>query len=98
MSLYAIRPAVAVAAVSCSIGGPTALAAECTCRAGGRDYEVGRTVCLAVPEGHRLAICGMVMNNTSWRFSDTPCVGARRQPGQQGVTALPGPNPASPGG
>jgi hypothetical protein len=49
--------------------------ADCTCRAGGQDYEVGSTVCLQTPKGQRLATCGMVLNNTSWRFSDKPCTG-----------------------
>ena len=49
-------------------------AADCTCRALGRDFELGRVVCLSTPNGPRLATCGMVLNNTSWRISDTPCV------------------------
>jgi len=51
-----------------------AAAAECTCRSQGRDYELGKSVCLPTPKGARIAICGMVLNNTSWQFSDTPCV------------------------
>lgn len=68
----------AAAAVTCTVAGGSAWAAECTCRAGGRDYEIGRTACLSTPQGFRLATCGMVLNNTSWRFTDTPCVGAAR--------------------
>ena len=49
-------------------------AADCTCRSQGRDYELGRSVCLQTPKGARIATCGMVLNNTSWQFSDTPCV------------------------
>ena len=48
--------------------------ADCTCRAGGRDYELGQTVCLRTPAGPRLATCGMVLNNTSWQFSSAACV------------------------
>jgi hypothetical protein len=48
--------------------------AECTCRSQGRDYELGKSVCLQTPKGARIATCGMVLNNTSWQFSDTPCV------------------------
>lgn len=48
--------------------------ADCICRAQGREYELGKTACLATPKGPRLATCGMVLNNTSWQFSDTPCV------------------------
>ena len=49
-------------------------AADCICRAQGREFELGQTVCLASPKGPRIATCGMVLNNTSWQFSDTPCV------------------------
>ena len=48
-------------------------AADCTCRWQGRDYELGRSVCLQSPKGARVATCGMVLNNTSWQFSETPC-------------------------
>jgi hypothetical protein len=48
-------------------------AADCTCRSQGRDYELGRSVCLQSPKGARIATCGMVLNNTSWQFTETPC-------------------------
>jgi hypothetical protein len=48
-------------------------AADCTCRAQGRDFEQGQTACLATPKGPRLATCGMVLNNSSWEFSEAPC-------------------------
>ena len=48
--------------------------ADCTCRSQGHDYELGKSVCLQTPKGARIATCGMVLNNTSWQFSDTPCV------------------------
>ena len=48
-------------------------AADCTCRARGGDFEIGRVVCLATPKGPRLATCGMVLNNTSWHISETAC-------------------------
>jgi hypothetical protein len=51
----------------------------CTCRGPGRDFEVGQSACLMTPKGYRLAKCGTVLNNTSWIFSDTPCVSSRRQ-------------------
>jgi hypothetical protein len=54
----------------------SAAAADCTCRAFGRNFDLGRTVCLATPKGPRQATCVMVLNNTSWQFSDTPCVAA----------------------
>ena len=52
----------------------TSAQADCTCRAQGRNFEQGQAVCLATPNGPRIATCGMVLNNTSWQFSDTPCV------------------------
>jgi hypothetical protein len=54
--------------------------AECTCRAFGRDFVLGRSVCLATPAGPRLAVCGMFLNNTSWQFSATPCTLATADP------------------
>jgi hypothetical protein len=48
--------------------------ADCTCRSQGRDYELGKSVCLPTPKGARIATCGMVLNNTSWHFSETPCL------------------------
>ena len=71
-----LRLAAALAAAA-SLTAPPA-AADCTCRALGRDFELGRVVCLSTPGGARLATCGMVLNNTSWRISDTPCVSAHR--------------------
>ena len=47
--------------------------AECYCRAQGRLFALGETACLRSPDGPRLAQCGMVLNNTSWRFTDRPC-------------------------
>jgi hypothetical protein len=49
-------------------------AADCTCRAFGQDVELGGSACLTTPDGPRHAVCGMVLNNTSWQFSDMPCV------------------------
>ena len=51
-------------------------AADCTCRALGRDFELGRSICL----GSRLATCAMVLNNTSWSISSTPCLESRLTP------------------
>ena len=47
---------------------------DCTCRSQGRDHKLGASVCLQSPKGPRIATCGMVLNNTSWQFSDQPCV------------------------
>jgi hypothetical protein len=47
---------------------------NCICRARGKEFELGQSTCLPSPKGPRLATCGMVLNNTSWQFTDTPCV------------------------
>ena len=47
--------------------------ADCTCRSQGRDYELGKSVCLPTPKGARIATCGMVLNNTSWQFTGRTC-------------------------
>ena len=47
---------------------------NCVCRARGQEFELGASVCLPTPKGARMATCGMVLNNTSWQFSDIPCV------------------------
>jgi hypothetical protein len=57
-----------------TIGLATEAGADCTCRAAGRDFDLGRSVCMLTPTGFRLATCDMVLNNTSWRISSTPCV------------------------
>jgi hypothetical protein len=55
-------------------GGISAAAADCTCRSQGRDFELGQSTCLQTPKGARIATCGMVLNNTSWTFTETPGV------------------------
>ena len=47
--------------------------AECFCRAQGTTFALGETTCLRTSEGPRIAECGMVLNNTSWRFTQRPC-------------------------
>jgi hypothetical protein len=47
--------------------------ANCYCRTEGRTFAVGETACLRTPAGPRLAQCGMVLNNTSWEFSERAC-------------------------
>jgi hypothetical protein len=46
---------------------------ECVCRAQGRTFAVGESACLRTPTGARVALCGMVQNNTSWHFTEQPC-------------------------
>lgn len=53
--------------------------ADCTCRAMGRDFQHGEQVCLRNPSGQtRIATCSMVLNNSAWEFSETPCVSSRK--------------------
>ena len=48
-------------------------AAPCTCRAFGRDYGMGETVCLRIEGRPAMAECAMFLNNTSWRSTGRPC-------------------------
>lgn len=59
---------------------PSAADPDCTCRARGRDFTLGQSVCLATPKGARIATCAMVLNNTSWQFTETPCVVSHLSP------------------
>jgi len=70
--LMRILPAVILTSV---IAGPLAHAqsVSCTCRYKGEKYGVGESICLKSPQGLRMATCEMVLNNTSWQFSDAPC-------------------------
>jgi hypothetical protein len=58
----------------------TSVQADCTCRAQGRNFEQGQAVCLATPDGPRIATCSMVLNNSSWELSRSPCVYSRPLP------------------
>ncbi|MBS9478612.1 hypothetical protein [Ancylobacter radicis] len=56
-------------------------AADCTCRAGGRDYQLGARVCLEGPGGPRSVVCGMNENVSSWLVDNSPCrISARPTP------------------
>jgi hypothetical protein len=46
---------------------------NCFCRAQGRMFAYGESVCLRTPEGPRLAQCLMELNVTSWTFTERPC-------------------------
>jgi hypothetical protein len=65
------RSAAALATAVSLMSAP--VAADCTCRALGGDFEIGRVVCLATHKGPRVATCSMVLNNTSWHISETAC-------------------------
>jgi hypothetical protein len=59
--------------------------ADCTCRALGRSFELGQAVCLVTPTGPRIATCGMVLNNSSWEVSQSPCVYSQPVPQRRPV-------------
>jgi len=46
---------------------------DCVCRAQGRTFAVGESVCLRTAAGPRVALCGMVLNNTSWELTERSC-------------------------
>jgi hypothetical protein len=65
-------------------GGQGLLAAQdaprlppCTCRAKGREFQMGESVCLDTPDGPRLALCVMDQNVSSWRRTPAACPSAR---------------------
>ncbi|MCS0501501.1 hypothetical protein [Ancylobacter mangrovi] len=65
-------------------------AADCTCRAGGRDYQLGQRVCLSGPSGPRMAVCGMNENVSSWIFAREPCnVSLRPAPLRLAASSVP---------
>jgi hypothetical protein len=65
----------------------TSAQADCTCRAQGRIFEQGQAVCLATPTGPRIATCGMVLNNSSWELSQSPCVYSQPLPQRRPAVA-----------
>ena len=75
---------IALAGLASSV---TAAVADCTCRSQGRDYELGQTVCLPTAKGARMATCGMLLNNTSWQFTEMPCVVSRLPPEREAEPA-----------
>jgi hypothetical protein len=67
--LFAAVPAVAQDATRHA----DAQGVECTCRAAGRVFRMGETVCLRTPSGDRIAVCEMVLNVTSWTPTSRAC-------------------------
>jgi hypothetical protein len=85
LAMRRLGPFVGVALIAALDALLGAAAADCTCRAQGRDFQLGDRACLTTPNGARLATCGMVLNNSSWEFSQTPCtVSAVSLPDQPG--------------
>ncbi len=46
---------------------------DCYCRAEGRIFAPGETICLKTAEGLRLAQCRMEINVMSWSITSRPC-------------------------
>lgn len=45
----------------------------CRCRFAGRDYRLGEAVCMNTHLGTVIARCDLMLNNTSWIPTETPC-------------------------
>ncbi|MFN0264428.1 hypothetical protein ACKTEK_11175 [Tepidamorphus sp. 3E244] len=56
-----------------TVAAPSGKNVPCTCRYQGRDFHQGESICIR----GELAQCGMYLNNTSWKFTKTPCPMAR---------------------
>ncbi|MEK9679096.1 MAG: hypothetical protein VW169_11980 [Rhodospirillaceae bacterium] len=53
---------------------PAARAGDtCTCQYFGQHLKLGTTICMKSWKGQRIVTCGMTLNNTAWKISDTPC-------------------------
>jgi hypothetical protein len=86
VAMHRLGPSAAVVLIA-ALDASWPAAAECTCRAPGRQVELGQTACLMTPKGLRLATCGMALNNTSWQFSQTPCTVSDAGPSGGGQVA-----------
>ena len=49
--------------------------AECNCLYNNQRYEQEDEVCMATPQGMRMARCGMLDNIAWWEMLDQPCQG-----------------------
>jgi hypothetical protein len=54
---------------------------QCFCRHRDGATPEGKTACIRMPQGMRLARCERVLNNTSWKILDVPCPSAQRRSG-----------------
>ena len=63
--------------------GETGQAIPCVCRYRGDNYRLGDTICMTTHVGTVLARCDLLLNNTTWAPTSTPCVTSRMsRPGQ----------------
>ncbi len=85
----ALAPGPAVAQSAAVAPGTAGGGIDCTCRYGGQSYAQNACVCLMTPNGARLACCGKVLNNSSWKFTRDMCPTAGvKPPAIQGYAAL----------
>ncbi len=68
-----LRGVLAAAGLTVALSASAVAAPNCTCRYGGEDYDLGNCICMQTPNGSRLSCCDMVLNNTSWTFSEGGC-------------------------
>src|SRR5258708_39152199 len=80
-----LRVAALAALIATLDARPSVADPDCTSRAQGRDFTLGQSTCLATPKGARIATCGMVLNNTSWQLTETPCVVSHLRPAHRPV-------------
>jgi hypothetical protein len=59
---------------------------DCTCRYAGADFHVGTCTCITIGGKAKLACCGMVLNNTGWKFGEGICPVAESEP-DRGIPA-----------
>lgn len=59
---------------------------DCTCRYAGADFNVGTCTCITIGGKSKLACCGMVLNNTGWKFGEGTCPVAESEP-DRGIPA-----------
>ena len=61
--------------------------AECNCLYNNQRYEQEDEVCMATPQGLRMARCGMLDNIAWWEMLDEPCPGQVSQSAPPSATA-----------
>jgi len=54
--------------------------AECKCRSVGAVVALGECICVTRADGAQWACCDMVLNNTSWTFTEEGCPLAKIDP------------------
>lgn len=79
--------AAAVFVISLAIAAVAHSEPNCTCRYKGQSVALESCICLSTSAGPRLACCGMVLNNTSWKFTDRLCPVAERTAPNQSFAA-----------